>query len=240
MKTEIDKNIILIYDLWCKLCIIEISRFKYSIIQKNCLLIAESACDKLFSILKKHLIITNYDKKSYWTIQKCAGILLKLLSQCCSQLFLQNVIEYIASCLKSNDEHLKHSALYAFKCILNSSHHYYLVPIVKRTIIYCLSIVSFNKAEYHLKVIAAKIIKKICRLFSNDIAVDKQLYTNINKILIILLDTKDEQILSEICVAIASLADGLGTENSVKKTNFMTLTNVIFLRRIMNRSIFIN
>ena len=61
-KTEKGKNLNLVYEIWFKVCKTEIARLKYSVIQKNHFLMADTASEGLFEVIKEHIKLRDVNK----------------------------------------------------------------------------------------------------------------------------------------------------------------------------------
>ncbi len=188
MKNDIESNKIYAYEIWCSIGDVEKIRFKLNNknnqnLKKN-LCLCDRAYNILLPIICETLVTQDYDIDE-WTLTKASGALLSILSQCCQYNFITNIINYISKYFNIDDEHKKHSALFAFGSILETIYHKELESIIKNSLDTICNILIESKVE-HLKEVSAWCIEKICENYGKEICNEVELF---NKFIILIKNT---------------------------------------------------
>ena len=223
LKNDGPENVILTYELWCTICDIEIKKFPKNVDGRNLeatnefLMMAQRSCYVLFDVIKVHLVSQDYDSDE-WTISNAAAALLSLLTQCTNQAFSNEIINHAGVAIqKPNNEHQLHAAIIEYGCLLESAHHDYLIGSAKNGVEIIVGYISSPQSPFHIKLISALTLKKVCELYSNEIGRDRSFFCKISKMLMKLLEINDNRIVVQICCAFTALAQGVPTDDKDRK-----------------------
>ena len=205
LENDSFENKIVCYQIWLQICDIEINRETEGDCSKVNAKFAQQAQQTLIPILIKHLVIEDYSDEQ-WTLQRAAGALIALMSQCTDLDFTKTMIEYTGQNFNSTNEHNKHAAFFCFGSILETKHKDYMEGIINNSLPIFMDNLSQSNSPLHIKQISAWVLKKISVHYSQFLCSQStSYYSTLIQFLANILPSSDKKTQCEICFALHEL-----------------------------------
>ena len=217
MEKDETQNALLCYEIWCSIALTESTRLANNL---KCYNICEKAYKSLIKILFTHLV-TNVYNNDEWTLDKSSTTLITQFSICCGTDYLKMVIEYIGNNIQSENQDLKHSALGAFSCILETVHRNNLIDIVKKSLDLVISTIDNPQSPEHIKDISASVIERICEFFGDEFIKDIPLFQKLYTFIVSSLTKHTRKVVVRLCNSIHNLVKFIYWEEN-QNTNILS------------------
>ena len=205
MGKDQKENVLMIYEIWCGLAEHEIYRIKKKDPSKENFGIAKQAEQMLLPFILQHLYTEDYEDEE-WNLSKAAGGLISLLSQCTDEIFVKKIVEYVGTSFDSGNEHVRHSALYAFGNIQECEYRDFIFGICKNSFKLFTENLNQQNTPKHIKNVTAWVIKNITMNYNMEISHDGVLFNNLFSYIIKVIPNLDKRTQVELCHAIHYLS----------------------------------
>ena len=223
IKEDVENNKILCMEIWATLGCEEDYRLNsINQVQKQSLGFLQKYNIQLSELCLEFIVTEDYYNDEY-NVSFESYYLLSIMSRTCKNEFLQNMINYIAKSMSSENqtEKLKYSGLNVFRAIIHTIYKEDLYPVVKDSLGMISQILIENSYPAHFKKLCAFILKAITKNFGDELVSDTIFFNKMIQLFVGLLNNSTKEVLYHLLMALNSLCKSV-TWNENDQTNVLS------------------
>lgn len=159
---------------------------------------------QLGDLCLKHILVSDYEDDEY-TVDKACLNLIDVMGRCCSYDFVQIMLNYVATNIKSIDEKQKYSGFNVYRALIGNRHKQQFFSVIKDSLVIVADLLVNPQAPLYLKKLCANIMKTMTKQYGEEFVNDNITFDKLIKLFLNLLDSSSREVIYLILLSLNNL-----------------------------------